>query len=237
MVDEYLNKDNKIKEIEITPKIEIKTDKAMKKIINLEKNKNQLLACSHKGIYIYEYDMKELKTNLVKSLKKEKINDVILFNDNGNNNENIFLIGYTSSSEIFIMDNEFKIIKEIKCETSFWQNTLLQLNKNEVILGNNKALNIIDINKGTITLSKQTTGYINCLFKLNDGSIIRGERDGIRRYSKNTLDELPPLIEPYDDYDDNHTAEQLNYVYEFPDGKLALCYRDSHIKLGILKTG
>ena len=236
-LDEYLNKDNKIKEIEITPKIEIKTDEAMKKLINLEKNKNQLLACSHKGIYIYEYDMKELKTNLVKSVKKEKINDIILFNNNGNNNENIFLIGYTSSSEIFIMDNEFKIIKEIKCETSFWQNTLLQLNKNEIIMGNNKSLNIIDIDKGAITLSKQTTGYINCLFKLSDGSIIRGERDGIRRYSKNTLDELPPLIEPYDDYDDNHTAEQLNYVYEFPDGKLALCYRDSHIKLGILKIG
>ena len=133
---------------------------------------------------------------------------------------------------------KFILLQEntVACSTN-WIYLYSHILRNEIILGNNKALNIIDIDKGTITLSKQTTGYINCLFKLNDGSIIRGERYGIRRYSKNTLDELPPLIELYDDFDDNHTAEQLNYVYEFPDGKLALCYRDSHIKLGILKIG
>ena len=133
--------------------------------------------------------------------------------------------------------NELKIIKEIRCEASFWQNCLIQINNDEIIVGNNKALNIININTGIIKLSKGTTGFINCLFKLKDGSIIRGERDGIRRYSKNTLDELPPLIEPYDDFDDNHTSEQLNYLYEFDDGKIILCYRNSDIKLGRLKIG
>ena len=228
---EYLNNDNKIKEIELKPKIEIKTDESMKKIIKLENN-NQILTCSHKGIYIYEYDLKELKINLIKSVKKDKINDVMLFK----RDKDIFIVGYTSS-EVFAMDDELNVIKEIKCESPYWTNCLIQLNKEEVILGNNKALNIININKGNITISKQTTGYINCIFKLSDGSIIRGERDGIRRYSINTLDELPPLIEPYDDYDDDHKAEQLNYIYEFSDGKLVLCYRDSHIKLGMLKIG
>ena len=234
--EEYINNENKnkIKEIEIKPKIEIKTDEKIKKIIMWE-NKNQILACSNKGIYIYEYDIENSKMNLVKSIKKEKIVDVILFKND--KTKEIFIIGYAYSSEIFIMNNELTIIKEIKCEIPSWQNCLVQINNEEIILGNNKALNIINIEKGIIKLSKKTTEFINCLFKLNDGSLIRGERDGIRRYSKNTLDELPPLIEPYDNYDDNHTVEQLNYIYELEDGKIVLCYRDSNIKLGILKIG
>ena len=133
--------------------------------------------------------------------------------------------------------NELKIIKEIKCETVFWTNLLLQFNDDEIIIGNNKNLHIINIDTGIIKLSKATDGYINYLFKLSDGSIIRGERDGIRRYSKYTLDELPPLIESYDDYDDDHKEEVLSYVCELQDGKIILCYRDSKIKIGYLKTG
>jgi len=212
--------------------MEIKTDENMKKIFIYDKNKNQILSCSNKGIYIYEYDITNTKINLIKNIKKDKIIDIILFKA-----KDTFIIGYTYSSEIFIMDKELNVIKEIKCETPSWQNCLVQINDEEIILGNNKALNIINIEKGIIKLSKQTKEYINCLFKLNDGSIIRGERDGIRRYTKNTLDELPPLIEPYDDYDDNHISEHLNYLYELSDGKIVLCYRDSNIKIGKLKTG
>ena len=62
------------------------------------------------------------------------------------------------------MDKEFKIIKEIKCETPSWQNNLVQINGEEIILGNNKALNIINIDKGIIKLSKQTKEFIN-IFK------------------------------------------------------------------------
>jgi len=233
-IEEYLNDNNKLKEIEIKAKIEIITDESMKRIIILE-NKNQLLTCSHKGIYIYEYDIKNLKINLIQSIKKDKIADVILFKKDNNND--IFIIGYTFSSEVFIMDKEFKIIKEIKCETPSWQNNLVQINGEEIILGNNKALNIINIDKGIIKLSKQTKEFINCLFKLKDGSIIRGERDGIRRYSKDTLDELPPLIEPYDNYDEDHNAEQLSYICELENGNIILCYRNSNIKLGMLKIG
>ena len=228
--EEYLN--NKNKEIKIKPKIEIKTDENMKKIFIYDKDKNQILSCSNKGIYIYEYDIINSKINLIKNFKKDKIIDIILFKA-----KDMFIIGYTYSSETFIMDKDLNIIKEIKYETPSWQNCLVQINNEEIILGNNKALNIINVEKGIIKLSKQTKEYINCIFKLNDGSIIRGERDGIRRYSKNTLDELPPLIEPYDNYDDDHKPEQLNYIHEFPDGKLVLCYRDSSMKLGMLKIG
>ena len=232
--EDYLNDNNKLKEIENKAKIEIKTDESMKKIIILENN-NKFLTCSHKGIYVYEYDIKNLKINLVKIIKKDKIADVILFKNDKNND--IFIIGYTFSSQVFIMDKELNIIKEIKCETPSWQNNLVQINNEEIILGNNKALNIINVEKGIIKLSKQTKEYINCLFKLKDGSIIRGERDGIRRYSKDTLDELPPLIEPYDNYDDDHVAEQLNDICELKNGNIILCYRNGNIKLGMLKIG
>ena len=232
-VEEYINNNDKNNKNEnIKPIFEIKTDEPLKKLILYDNNK--ILTCSHKGIYIYEYDMDNTKLNLLKSVKKEKINDIILFQ----NSKNIFIIGYTSDKGIFIMDiNELKIIKEIKCETVFWTNLLLQFNEDEIIIGNNKNLHIINIDTGIIKLSKATDGYINYLFKLSDGSIIRGERDGIRRYSKYTLDELPPLIEPYDDYDDDHKEEVLSYVCELQDGKIILCYRDSKIKIGYLKTG
>ena len=176
---DYLNINKK--EEQIKPIIELKTDEPIKKIINLEENK--IITCSHKGIYIYEYILDDvLKLNMVKSKKKDKINDIILFK-NGNERE---IIGYTGT-EIFVIDlNDLKIIKEIKCEGPFWQNNLVQISDEEVIYGNNKELYIIDINKGKIKLTKNTSGFINCIFKLNDGSIIRGERDGIRRYTKNT---------------------------------------------------
>ena len=218
------------KKEEIKPILEIKTDESLKKIICLEENK--LLTCSHKGIYIYEYNLNDTpKINLIKNFKKEKIGDIIIFE------KEKIIIGYTFT-ELFIVDlNELKILNEIKCEGPSWQNCLAQINNEEVIYGNNKELYIVDIKKGQIKLKKATTGYINCIFKLNDGSIIRGERDGIRRYTKNTLEELPPLIEVYEDYDDNHSAEQLNYLYEFNDGKIALCYRNANLKMGFLKTG
>jgi hypothetical protein len=228
---DFANNNNK-KEEQINPILEIKTDEPIKKLIDLGENK--IATCSHKGVYIYEYNLNDSpKINLIKTLKKDKINDIILFKSE---NETL-IIGYTVT-ELFVVDlNELKILKEIKCEGPYWQNSCVQINNEEVIYGNNKELYIIDIKKGQIKLTKSTTGYINCIFKLKDGSIVRGERDGIRRYTKNNLEELPPLIEPYDDYDDNHTAEQLNYLYELPDGKIILCYRDSSIKIGKLKTG
>ena len=189
------------------------------------------MAGSNKGIYIYENDNSKL--NLIKELKKDKINDIILFENDGEK----LIVGYTGT-EVFVVDlNELKVLNEIKCEGPYWQNNLVQINNEDVIYGNNKELYVINIKKGKIKLSKATSGYINCIFKLKDGSIIRGERDGIRRYKGDTLDELPPLIEPFDNYDDNHSAEHLNYLYELSDGNIVLCYRNSSIKLCKLKTG
>lgn len=225
---EYLN--NPKKEETFKPVLEIKTEEKIQKLINLDGN---ILTCSHKGINIYEYDIKNTKINLIKSLKKDKINDIMLFE----NEKEKLIIGYTST-ELFIVGlAELKVLNEIKYEGPFWQNNLVQINNEEVIIGNNKELNIINIKKSQIKISIKTTGFINSVFKLKDGSIVRGERDGIRRYTKDTLDELPPLIEPYDDYDDNHTTEHLNYLYELTDGKIVLCYRDSSIKICKLKTG
>ena len=225
-------KSNEKKEVEVKPILEIKTEESIKKIIDL--NDFKLVVCSHKGIYIYEYNLDETpKFNLIKSLKKDLINDIMLFK----NEKEQFFIGYTTK-ELFSVDyNELKILKEIQCEGPYWQNNIVQINNEEVIYGNNKELYIIDIKKGQIKLKKATSGYINCIFKLSDGSIIRGERDGIKRYAKNTFDELPPLIEPYDDYDDSHSVEQLNYLYELTNGKIILCYRNSNLKIGVLKTG
>ena len=225
----YIN--NSQKEEQIKPILQTTTDESLKKLINLGENK--FISCSYKGIYIYEYNLEDIpKINLINSLKKDKINDIILFKNR--NEEKI--IGYTAN-ELFIVDlNELIIIYEIKCEGPYWKNNLIQINNAEVIFANNKGLYIIDIKKGKIKLTKKISGFVNCIFKLRDGSIIRGERDGIRRYSKNTLEELPPLIKPYDDYDENHIEEILNYLYEMPDGKIILCYSNSNIKIGILKT-
>ena len=221
-----INEDN-YKEGSIKNIFEIKTDEPIKKIIDLGENK--IIAGSNKGIYIYEN--LNSKLNLIKQLKKDKINDIILFENDGEK----LVVGYTGT-EVFVIElNDLKIINEIKCEGPYWQNNLIQINNEDVIYGNNKELYVINIKKGKIKLTKATSGYINCIFKLKDGSFIRGERDGIRRFKGDTLDELPPLIEPYDDYDDNHNSEQLNYLSELYDGKIVLCYRNSNLKICKLK--
>jgi hypothetical protein len=225
---EYMNKDKK--KVEIKPTFEIKTDEKIKKLIDFGENK--FLANSSKGIYLYEYT--DEKINLIESIHMDKLNDIILFQ----NEKEKLIIGYTYASQLFSVDcNNMEIIQQFKCQIPSWQNLIVQINKEEIIYGKNSSLDVFNIKKEQTKLSKETTGYINCLFKLKDGTLVRGERDGIRRYAINTLDEFPPLIGPYDDYDENHSVEQLNYLYEFSDGRIILCYRNSTIRLGKLKVG
>ena len=75
LINEQDYNNNNKKEEQINPLLEIKTDEPIKKIIDL--GENNIITCSHKGLYLYEYSLKDSsKINLIKSLKKNKINDM-----------------------------------------------------------------------------------------------------------------------------------------------------------------
>ena len=231
--------------IEIKPFYEFKTKENIKKILKI--SENELITFSNKGIYLYEYNIsnkENIKFNLLKNKQIDKLIDLFLFNQN---NKNI-LIGHkggvklkdskTTGTEIFWLDlKELKEINKIQLKGYFSQNCITQLNNEEIICGDNNKINIININTAQIKISKKVENGVCSLFKLKDGTLVKGERDGIRRFSGKTLEELPPLIQPYDDYDDDHEAEYLNYLYELSVGKIILCFKNSLLRLCKLKTG
>lgn len=231
----------KLEERKIEPLVEFKCPENMKKIFDLGDKK--IVACSLKGIYIYEYDIDSKKINLVSNLVKDKIQDMILFNDNNNQSKKEKLLGGYSATNLFFVkinceDNyKLQLINETENKGVFFPNNLIQINQEEVVYGDNNNLKVYNVNEAQVKISKATEGYITCLICLNDGTFIRGERDGIRRFKISNLEELPPLIQPWDGYDFNHTTEHLNYLYQLKNGKVVLCYKDSTIKVCSLLSG
>ena len=159
-------------------------------LINLE---NCLICGIEKeNIFIYNYNITERTNQLIKKLEI-KVHNLNLIK---RKNDKYICCKYKNYLNIINIP-ELLIINKIKIGK--WENirsfSFEQINDNEIIIGNENYLNIINFNNFKITLSKKLNFIINCIKKLNDNIILVGGKGVIKRLSLKKFEELPEMIE------------------------------------------
>ena len=219
-------------EKEIIPVKKILCVENKDKIININNN----FICCFGGNNIYLYDLNFDKKLSAKNLAK-KITDI--YNLQNDENKNIILVSIKDRI-LFLSIPELEIINEIPGIFSN-KNCIAQINKNEIILGNNYYLKLININNFQIKLSIKLDHDLHTLKILNDKTFVICDREGIKRYSLKKFEflcligKIYSYIPPYPN--NNYKIEQYNYVYEFEDGRLGVCSSHGNIKIFKLTIG
>ena len=203
----------------------------IEKMINLKENR--FLAVSNKNIYIFKYNINE-KDDISNNIEIELINqsfidnnlvDAYIFEKN-----NIEIIALNTEFLLYFLDiSNLGIIYKIKVN-SMTKNSLIQIDKNSLLFKEKDLFKIIDLNTFKIKLFVKNIYNDNSyLFNLEDGTIIQGYDDGIKRYSIKTFEELPNLIY-YGGYynpdgDSLYTEFSIVYMYKSNDKSIFLCHK------------
>ena len=199
--------------------------KNIKKLLNI--TENTFLAISDTCIFLFEYTIKEINSN-IKLLQKKDIEliDIILIETK--NNENI--IGAYSKTKLFLLNiTNLEIIKEMDINTCPEKNCLIQLNENEIMISQKEPepnLIIIDINKWNIRLTYKNNKFTDYLYKLKDGTIIQSGPKGIWRFTLKNFEELPVLYKPFNDTEFDYPYEcyeKISCLKELDNGKIMKC--------------
>ena len=124
--------------------------------------------------------------------------------NNANNLQNLVQIKRNDSNYICCREENHLVLFDIpqlkelnRIQIGKWKNELCnyeQINENEIIIGIDKCLKILNLDSFQITLSKKINMEIRCIKKLKDTSILVGGRKLVKRFSLKTLEELPQLI-------------------------------------------
>ena len=184
----YYSKENEF--INIIPLYEFKHKNKILELIVMDNN--ILCGCGEKSLFTYKYDINQKTHNLIKKINvKNTLQKLTQIKRNQKNylcckdNNDFILLDIAELTEI----NRSKIGK--------WNNELCfyeQISENEVIIGIDRSLKILNLNSFRITLSKKINMEIYCIKKLRDNSILVGGRKIVKRFSLQTFEELPQLI-------------------------------------------
>ena len=232
-------------EISIKPIYYMKCEENIIKIeyvINKDKNSNYdyLLAHSDNSIYLFKY-MKN-NTNFLDLMAKyndEIIYDYYLLKRKSNHD----IICTFSDNKVYLLNfpNLEKISEKNEIYINF-RNNAVQINDEEILLEEYNTLTIFNVINFQKKLSIKVEGHIDYMTQLSDGTIIQGGSNGIKRYLKNNLMELPTLYKGYDnsfenfkggwmDANDYKNLESILYIKELLDGRLLICYKRSGISI------
>ena len=192
------NNDNKI--MSLFPSYEFENEKEILELINLENN--LLCGCDNKNICIYKYDINEKDCEILKKLEINAENLMLIKRKNKANNK--YICCKDENYLIIIEASQLKIIDKIKIGRWIDEKFCYeQINDDEIIIGIDKSLKIINLDKNKITLSKNINFNIMCIKKLNDYTILVGGRSELKRFCIKKLEELPKII----------TLDNDNYIY------------------------
>ena len=201
-------------------------------IIHLIDLNNNLLGISDKHtITIYEYDIENKNSNLLQKLdiKNDKLK---LIKRNETNYICSYFNDFLNIYEIpsLIIKNKIKIQKQYNSRIIFEQ-----ISENELIIGENNNIKIINMDNTQSHLTKKINFDIMSIKVLKDRTILIGGRGEIKRLFSKTLEELPCLIsfidysDYYEDYYDyaglnlnNYNENDVLFIDEISDGKLML---------------
>ena len=124
-------------------------------------------------------------------------------------------------------------------------NSLIQLNQSDLLFQEEYNIRIFDINKFKTKLIVKSNTTDDLLLNLNDGTIIKSNYSGIKRYFIKTMEELPNLIQFNNDDDDYYSynyynsydsyVDKITYMYKLKDGRVITCYQNGRIEICNLK--
>ena len=188
--------ENKLKEnyennkINILPSYQFTYNDKILELINI----GNFLMCGidKENIFIYNYNIEERTSQIINKLKikVDNLNLVIRKNEK-------YICCKHKNYLIFINLPELLIINKIKIGK--WENIISfsyeQINDNEIIIGQENYLKIINLNNFKNTISKKLNFGINCTKKLDRNTILVGGKGVLKRFSLKTLEEVPELIE------------------------------------------
>ena len=189
--------------VKIIPLYEFRHDNKILELIVMENN--ILCGCEDKTLFTYKYDINQKTHNLMK-----KINC-------SNTLQNLVEIKRKAKNFLCCKDDNFLVLLDIpqlteinRIQIGKWKNELCyyeQIYENEIIIGIDRCLKILNLDYFKITLSKKINMEIRCIKKLKDTSILVGGRKIVKRFSIQTMEELPQLIV----FDQNNSDSDEDY--------------------------
>ena len=245
LVNSELNGTTNTEEIVINPISQFNFEEPILKIILIDDI--HLCACSSKNVYLIKYEIINekierdnknenineiinIKFDILESINIDKILDIIKVKDKDNKD---LIVVYCTLQLYFLSLPKLDLIKEIKNISIDKQiNCITQINKYDLIASNSKSIRLININNYQIKLIRLNFAQSTFISKLRDNTILIGTKEGIKRIS-NSLEEISLINKIYSvpnyGFYGNYgnlpppSPEKFNYVYEFSDGRLAIC--------------
>lgn len=236
----------KIIDVNLTPLLEYRNEnkdmKKIEKMINIKED--QILANSPKNIFLFKYKIQEnsAELNLINNfeyslspqnqLSYKFLNDIKDIVPIEKDQKEILALCMASYIH-FLNFPDFKAIATINVK-SMDKNQLIQISPNEILIAENVRLNIIDINDWQTKLIVKQNHSIHLLLKLNDGTVIYGGFEGIKRFHVKTMENLPDLLELIDDNDDYYYDEyyrdDIVCLSQLKNGTIVACFQNGMIQ-------
>jgi hypothetical protein len=169
-----------------------------------------------------ERDISGINFNISNSIPITKIFDMHLLNVKNNKK---LIVGYGRTTLFFISVSvpELNIVSQINnLSDENSSNCITQINEDEILISCSNYLKIIDINKFEIKLKIKKSFKASFITKLKDNTILLGTKFGIKRLFLNNLEEISFINKSYS-YSVNQPYEIFNFIYEFYDGRIAIC--------------
>ena len=203
-IEKTFNKSNKNEFVDLTPLYKLKHKNKILELVVMDNN--ILCGSEEKSLFTYKYDINQKSHELLKildisptpqkltTIKRKDTNFLLCKYDNY-----LILFDIPQLTEI----NRIQIIGKWKSDICCYE----QISENEIIVGINRSLKILNLDNFMFTLSKEINMAIICITKLKDNSILIGGSKLIKRFSLQTLEELPRLIV----FDQNNSDYEEDY--------------------------
>ena len=253
LVNSEFNGTTNTEEIVINPIAQFSFEEPILKTILIDNI--HLCACDSENIYLIKYEIVnentekdnkiensneiiDIKFDVLESINIDNILDIFKAKDKYNDN---LIVVYCSSKICFLSLSKLDLKKEIKNVSIDKQtNCITQINKEDILVANNNCLRLININNYQIKLKRLNFTQTTFISKLKDNTILLGTKEGIKRINNYNLEEISLInkIYSFPNYslygnvvNQPPAPEKFNYVYEFADGRLAICSSYGNIKI------
>lgn len=220
-IEKYLNEGKEIITNNCLYEFEEKNE--LLNLINLENN--LLCGYNENNIFIYKYNIGK-SFEIIKKLEIQIKNIIFI------KRENKKFIGCIIDNYLTIFDVPDLIIKnKIEILKKIGIYNMEQISNDEIIIGINNILHIINLKSNKINVSKKINFYIMSIKQLRDKTILVGGRNELKRFGIKKLEELPDLISFDDDnYDEDNFIlrslhkddNDINCIKEISNGRIFL---------------